>query len=78
MGRLDPSTTETLPLALHQPDIWGLTKGMLQRIIMILLKTIPRLYDKMSVGARRAMYTPHKKRELGLGDMKGQPAHNQI
>jgi hypothetical protein len=30
----------------HQPDIWGLTKGMLQSIYILLLKTIPFLVQQ--------------------------------
>jgi hypothetical protein len=32
--------------ALHQPDIWGLTKGMLYSIYILLLKTIPFLVQQ--------------------------------
>jgi hypothetical protein len=31
----------SLAWRLHQPDIWGLTKGMLQSIDILLFKTIP-------------------------------------
>ena len=30
----------------HQPDIWGLTKGMLQSIYILILKTIPFLVQQ--------------------------------
>ena len=30
----------------HQPDIWGLTKGMLQRLYILLLNTIPFLVQQ--------------------------------
>jgi hypothetical protein len=30
----------------HQPDIWGLTKSMLQGIYILLLKTIPFLVQQ--------------------------------
>jgi hypothetical protein len=30
----------------HQPDIWGLTKGMLQTVYILLVKTIPFLVQQ--------------------------------
>jgi hypothetical protein len=30
----------------HQPDIWGLTKGMLKRLYILLLETIPFLVQQ--------------------------------
>jgi hypothetical protein len=35
----------TVPV-IHQPDIWGLTTGMLQTIDILLLKTIPFLVQQ--------------------------------
>jgi hypothetical protein len=32
----------------HQPDIWGLTNGMLQSLYILLLKPYPSYYNKMS------------------------------
>jgi hypothetical protein len=37
----------------HQPDIWGLTKGMLQSINVLLLKTIP-FFVQQNVGLVQA------------------------
>ena len=44
----------------HQPDIWGLTKGMLQklqRLYILVLKTIPLLVQQ-NVGLVRAAISP--------------------
>ena len=72
MGRLDPSTTETLPPAPTRH--LGANKGYASKTNYYNIKNHTPLVQQ-NVGW---CPTPHKKRELELALGEGAPAQNQI